>query len=297
MTKIPFNFTGNSLSFVDTRTGKQYTLSNKHAGFSIARQAIKDDDIETAVNAVDYTKAINAKSQGRVTLVAGQVHYDGEPIHSALTDMILKYVDEGLPFEPLTKFLEKLMQNPSNRSRTQLYGFIEKHLFAINSDGDFLAYKRIRDDYTDCYTGTIDNSVGANVKMDRGAVNDNPYQTCSHGLHVCGYSYLGSFHGNRIVLVAVNPANVVSIPSDYDHAKMRVCEYDVVQEIGEARPNDTLPIMIDIKKQTTFSGPLRDSKGRFVKSEPDVNYHNVRASNGRFAKATNQKDSDITKWG
>ena len=295
MTNIPFNFTGSSLTFVDTRTGKQHVLSNQHPGFQAARQAIKDGDIEAAVNSVDFTNALAIKTQGKVTIVNGEVHYAGEAVHGALTDMILKYVDEGMPFEPLTLFLEKLMQNPSNRSRTQLYGFIEKHLFAINSEGDFLAYKRIRDDYTDCYTGSIDNSVGQTVTMDRGAVNDNPDQTCSHGLHVCGFSYLGSFGGARIVLVAVNPANVVSIPSDYDHAKMRVCEYDVVQEIGEARPNDELPIMIDIVKQT--SEPYRDSTGRFAKRPETKSYHNVRGSNGRFIPATGQEDSDITNWG
>ena len=69
------------------------------------------------------------------------------------------------------------------------------------------------------------------VSMPRQAVDDNPNNTCSHGLHVCSYEYLKNFTGERLVVCKVNPRDVVSIPTDYNHTKMRVCRYEVIQEI------------------------------------------------------------------
>jgi hypothetical protein len=70
--------------------------------------------------------------------------------------------------------------------------------------------------------------------MERMNVDDDPNHTCSAGLHFCAYSYLSSYgsSGNdKVMLVKVNPADVVSIPTDYNNAKARCCRYEVVQEI------------------------------------------------------------------
>ncbi|KAI9549450.1 hypothetical protein GHT06_001850 [Daphnia sinensis] len=88
----------------------------------------------------------------------------------------------------------------------------------------FLGIQKVRDNYMDCHTGTMDNSVGKIVEMDRNLVNDNKDQTCSAGLHFCSESYLNCFGGERIVIVKINPADVVSIPSDYNDAKGRACK-------------------------------------------------------------------------
>jgi hypothetical protein len=63
--------------------------------------------------------------------------------------------------------------------------------------------------------------------MDRSKVDDDPNNTCSKGLHVASLPYLQHYPGSVTVLVKVNPANVVSIPTDYNNSKMRVCEYEV----------------------------------------------------------------------
>jgi hypothetical protein len=48
---------------------------------------------------------------------------------------------------------------------------------------------------------------------------------------------LSSFGGDRTVIVKINPADVVSIPSDYNDAKGRACRYEVVGEVG-VNPDD-----------------------------------------------------------
>jgi hypothetical protein len=70
--------------------------------------------------------------------------------------------------------------------------------------------------------------------MKREDCNHNPKETCSYGLHVASWHYLTSGPGDYtdrtlpIVECKVDPANVVSVPTDYDQSKMRVCEYEVL---------------------------------------------------------------------
>jgi hypothetical protein len=81
----------------------------------------------------------------------------------------------------------------------------------------------------------MDNSVGKIVEMERNEVDDNKDQTCSTGLHFCSQDYLphfGNGYDSRVVILKINPADVVSIPSDYNNAKGRACRYEVVGEIG-----------------------------------------------------------------
>jgi hypothetical protein len=65
--------------------------------------------------------------------------------------------------------------------------------------------------------------------MPRNMVNDNPNKTCSVGLHFASLEYIRGFHGgNPIVLVEIDPADVVSIPVDYNNQKGRCCKYKVI---------------------------------------------------------------------
>jgi hypothetical protein len=148
--------------------------------------------------------------------------------------------DDGLKNSAtmFARFIRKLYNNPSRRSVLQLFGFLEFNDLPLTADGNFLAYKKIGYDYKDIYSHTFDNSVGKTAKMIRNQVDDDPSRTCSKGLHVCSFDYLGSFGScrdtlDRIVVCEVDPANVVSIPTDYNNAKMRVCEYTVVGEIPQ----------------------------------------------------------------
>jgi hypothetical protein len=134
--------------------------------------------------------------------------------------------------------MENLMLNPSKRAVTELYGFLEKNSLPITPDGHFLAYKKVRFDYKDCHSGTMDNSVGTVVEMERNAVDDDKDRTCSTGLHFCSQGYLNHFGGERIVIVKINPRDVVSIPSDYNDSKGRACRYEVVDEIDKDKADE-----------------------------------------------------------
>lgn len=148
-------------------------------------------------------------------------------------------VDAKIALKPLTNFLRNLMDNPSSDSVKQLYRFVEHTKLPLTEDGYILAYKIITHDYKDKYSKSIDNSVGTTVSMARSLVDDNPDHTCSSGLHFCSWGYATGFFNNystdRMVVIKINPADVVSIPTDYGNEKGRCCKYTVLYEIPMER--------------------------------------------------------------
>lgn len=202
------------------------------------------------------TKAVSDYlGDGDVKIVGGSVTYKGRPLHNVVTDRILQMMREGFDYEPMANFLSNLMQNPSNVAVSELYLFLEHCSNPITSDGHFLAYKRIRNDWKDIYTGTMDNSVGQVLEMPRNEVDDRRDNTCSAGLHFCSESYL-QFYGSRdsendrVVIVKINPRDVVSIPADYNNSKGRTCRYEVVGEVDRSN--------LDFYKTAVHDFPRKD---------------------------------------
>lgn len=133
----------------------------------------------------------------------------------------------------LVNFSKRLVRNPSKVALNGLYDFIEAADIEISEDGMVLCYKRINSQFRDCYTNSIDNSIGARPSVPRTMVDDNPENTCSYGLHVCSKGYLPHYGGDVVVLVEVDPADFVAVPPDYNKAKARVCEYHVLKDVTE----------------------------------------------------------------
>jgi hypothetical protein len=163
----------------------------------------------------------------------------------------------------MCNFLANLQNNPSYRAVTELYGFLEKGKLPITEDGYFLAYKRVRNDYTDCHTGTMSNAIGTVVEMARNQVNEDPKQTCSYGLHFCSRDYLqhfGTDSGNRTVILKINPADVVAIPADYNDTKGRCCSYEV---IGELEHKNEAPLEGAFRPSDKYQAPVDDYEDDF----------------------------------
>lgn len=211
------------------RTSVQELISN---AIDAQVDAVKDDRLDDIPALVDVTKSFDG-IEG-VALEDGIVRINGNKIPEVLNDRVLSFKEQGLPFGPLVKFSKKLLDNPSYNSREMLYKFLEHNGHPIAKDGNFMAYKKVRENFKDCHTGTIDNRVGNTVEMPRHLVDDNPNNTCSSGLHVASFEYAKGFSSGHIMLIEINPADVVSVPVDYNGEKMRVCRY-VVKGIAESR--------------------------------------------------------------
>ena len=238
--KVNFILTEAGISMV--LGGKTRTVAKGESCYEAVKQAIlqgaSEEEVLTILNRdldriSDAVQALHEKRiTDDVTISGGQVFFRGAPVHPTLTARMLQLLEEGFDLKPMARFLENLMQNPSYRAIRCLYSFLEFGKMPITEDGCFLAYKAVRPDYKDIWSGTIDNSIGCVVEMPRNAVDEDPTRTCSYGLHVCSFDYLPRFaHANGHVMICkVNPRDVVAIPVDYNNTKMRVCRYEVVGE-------------------------------------------------------------------
>jgi hypothetical protein len=166
------------------------------------------------------------------------IDLDGYPfiLPAELQQEVLRINRSNGNLVPLENFVANLANNPDKKVHDQLYGFISACGLTLTEDGHFLAYKKVRDDFMDIYSGTVDNSPGTTLKpMPRWACDSNPNNTCSSGYHFAAWGYLqhyGASNGTRIVIVKVDPAEVVAIPVDYNNMKGRACTYKVLKEIA-----------------------------------------------------------------
>jgi len=256
MTKLELRFIINEQTiyvWLNTEKGQKmsgtFLRAEDPQAFETLAKALKEDNKKKIKELVsmkfDLIQAINSFGDGKVGFTDGDLFYvteDGEknPIDTKLTAKIKELIRTGADAGVLVKFLDNLLDNPNPRSIKDFYDFLIVNNLAMTEDGHFLAYKIVGPNFLDLYTRTMDNSPGTVVRMDRSKVNDNPSQTCSHGLHICskdylpsyggGWKYGGNNNGNKIVVVKVNPRDVVAFPKDYANAKARVCEYSVVGE-------------------------------------------------------------------
>jgi hypothetical protein len=232
----PYLIQGNNITVVIGNT--PHTISKTHITYTKVLDAIKANDWDMVKDTIEPKKVVLNYGQGNVSIQGETLFWKGKVLNTGLATRMISMLQDGFPIEPMVNFMENLYSNPSKRAVTELYGFLEKNNLPITPDGHFLAYKKVRNDYLDVHSGTMDNSVGRVVEMERHDVDDNKDNTCSTGLHFCGQSYLNHFGGDRVVIVKINPADVVSIPSDYNDAKGRACRYEVIGEVG-ASTEDT----------------------------------------------------------
>jgi hypothetical protein len=235
MSNIAYTITDSAVTvLIDAKT---YTVSKGDDRYTDVVNAIREGNDDEIPRILDIKGRLISESNGGLYLMNGKLRCDEYDVPATLATRIVKMFKNGFSVEPLTNFLSNLMENP-NESGTvveELYGFLEACNLPITPDGHFLAYKMVNPDFTDIYTGRMDNSVGAVVEMDRFLCDFNRDRTCSDGLHFCSEGYLGCYgtrSSSQVVVVKVNPRDVTSIPTDYDNAKGRACRYEIVDAIS-----------------------------------------------------------------
>jgi hypothetical protein len=208
---------------------------NTHSNFQEILNLLVADKLEEAAQKINVRRAVEKYISGDVRIEGGSLFYQNIELRSGLVDRILDSMEKGENFEFYFPFLENLLENPSQKAVSRLFDFLVANDIEITEDGYFYAWKVVRSNYFDCHSNTFDNSPGKVVKMPRTRVNDDDTQTCSRGLHVCSKSYIRHFGSStsRVVKVKVHPRDVVSIPIDYNDAKMRTCQYEVIEDVTE----------------------------------------------------------------
>lgn len=216
-------------SLILNHAGKTTTINKADGRYDQVIQKIKEGKLDEIIPLLSIADTLSERG---FQIVDGLVHVNGDALPESLSARVLDFFNNNLPFEPLLKFWAKLKNNPSFNSRQMLFKFLEHNGHPITTEGNFIAYRAVRNDFLDKHTGKMDNSVGNVVEIDRSKVDDNPNNVCSHGLHVATMSYAQSFGSgdDKLLDVEVDPADVVAVPTDYNGTKMRVCRFKVVAE-------------------------------------------------------------------
>ena len=254
--KMSYPFLIQGKNIVVVIGNNSHTISSTHISYEKIKEAIKAADWDTVKELIEPRKVVLNYGAGNVAIQGDKMFWKGQEFHNHLAAKMIEMYQEGFPIEPMVKFMENLMSNPSKRAVDELYGFLEKGNLPITADGHFLAYKKVRDDYLDVHSGTMDNSVGKIVEMERNAVDDRAENTCSTGLHFCSQYYLNHFGGSRTMILKINPRDVVSIPADYNASKGRACRYEVIGEVGvsveDAEAAFTAPVQENANNNVNF---------------------------------------------
>lgn len=248
--------------------GTAETITDKHSNFASIKEALhsKHEGYGALVyDLVNIAKTVGRKFKTlspRVTTDGSDLYFDGDAIDNSLAQYILKLLredsqksaaffsgtteqedDSQVTWEALVKFLESLYSNPNPQSRQSLYEFISRYGLTIRKDGSFIAYKGLQDDFGSInkgygivddveVNGTLYNKPGSVLRFPRKDVDSNTEVGCSQGLHAGTHSYATQWaRGGKLVAVAIKPINVVSVPDDCTFQKLRVCEYEILNEV------------------------------------------------------------------
>lgn len=256
-----------------------------HPNFNLIFQALEADPRDEAVLPLfDIEKTLNNELSKilseRVSVRNGEVLFDGDPLNNGVAKQILRFVEEGHTdrLAAVVAFTEKVMTNPQEHSRDQLFTWLDRFDFTITDEGDIVGYKGCSDSLEgprstrvapekdsvlrngESVVGeAVLNLPGDVIEMPRSKVDFNAYVGCSTGLHIGTYAYAKSF-ASVLLEVHVNPRDVVSVPTDCNAQKIRACRYTVVGPIEDEYTVAVLP-------RAQVSEPVEDEDDEFEDAE------------------------------
>jgi len=219
--------------------GKPHTVQKGAPQFQSLRFAILNEKWEDIPKHLTVAKSLSEWAKGKFTVNGEVISYDGDRLPQDINNRILQMAGKGEDPTPVFLFWERLQKNPSSRSVKQLWPFLEHRGIPLTTDGCFLAYKGVKDDYKDQYSGTVDNKPGVINEMPRNKISDDPNEACHFGYHVGDLSYAKSF-APKVIVCKVDPADVVCVPYDESQRKMRVCKYEVIGNHNGCHLPDTI---------------------------------------------------------
>lgn len=227
---VPFTITNDNVSIVVN--GKTLTVRRGAMNFEAARNAVLNGLWDGIEKVFSTGHSIERWLGNGFTFRDGKLYFNDDAIEDALSTRIVKMAEEGADPSMWLRFWKRLQNNPSRRSMTQLYRFMQNRGIPIDEAGYILAYKSVQSNWLDFHSSTYENKVGAKHSMPRNKISDDPREACHEGFHVGSLEYARGFGGpdRRIVVCRVDPANVVCVPYDASSGKARVCEYHVIAE-------------------------------------------------------------------
>ena len=226
------------------------TARNDHPKWNEIIEAFKSDNANKLISLISLKSVIEDYTVGMLSINGTGVTYAGKPIHTIDAERVMAFLRDGLPYKPIANYIERKMANPSSRAINEMYNFLEHKNMPLTDKGTFIAYKGVSEDFYSI-TGNLDtvvvqgninaegkilNAIGSTIEVQRSSVDDDFRKGCSHGLHAGSLSYAAGW-GKKVILVEIDPADVVSIPEDCSYQKLRCCKYKVVGEYTGPLPD------------------------------------------------------------
>lgn len=261
----------NSNHWTVISAGKNYSFDSTHPKYDELVGFIKASDEKSFIETLSVGKVVDTWSSGDFRLEGGFLFYLNEQIHPVITNRILEMIKEGFDHQPMLRFLENLYKNISYRAITELYGFLTHKALPITDDGHFLAYKSVRihrgetifdlegreikdGDLVDAFTRkSYRNNVGDQPTMNRNRVDDDCHKDCSYGLHAGALKYVTEqYIQDKIIIVKINPADVVSVPIYSETLKLRCSSYEVISVYDGPLPSTVYSNEQDREEEDDF---------------------------------------------
>lgn len=287
MTGFPFDLVTGDV--VDTITAYNaeasrpvYMANSFHPNFNeiVAGLRAGDPNVWTLFDVKDGVLSRFYQISDRYAWDGGEITFDGDPVHSTFTDLLSRALETGdsRAYTAIARFGEKLATNPDDDSRAQAYDWLASHQFQITDDGDVVGYKGVYID-GDGFTSTatsrvrgkpsafvnglaipelskVPQNLGDVISMPRSEVVHNPHMTCERGLHISTRSYAEGF-GHKVLVVFVNPRDIVSVPHGAGGEKVRCCRYRVSHVASDDLTNDhSAPVLRQNKSTYTWAGDV-----------------------------------------
>lgn len=232
--------------------GRPRMVTSQHPKFhQIVEAARNDRPADEILGLIDLGNGI-ASALARVTKkfkrdLDGRITYKGVALPAPLMEHLKRMVDSGDGnYLAFARAVSRIAANPSENARESLYRWMQNGDLSFDSRGFLVAYKGLTSDARSIHSGTasvngvetrgqIPNNIDSVVTMPREDVDPDTNVGCSYGLHIGTFGYAAAF-GEMLALVAVDPADIVSVPLDCDSSKIRCCRYEVVAHLDRPEP-------------------------------------------------------------
>lgn len=274
---------GGKTSLTIYYAGETYTADDTHPIWEQIIEGAFDGD-ESIFDLFNIGLAVGKRLSlsSRVSYANGYLFLDDDLVADGLAKHVVRMVMAEEDVAPWVALLENIQQNPSVNSRGQLFNYIDRNQITITREGELVLYKYVYRNHDEEFksvsdpekvaayrsgnagpaivngvphrSGCVPQDIGDVVSMPRSEVTDDPDIACSSGLHVGAWAYIQGYECK--LEIHVHPRDVVSVPSDSQERKVRVCKYRIIGEVGQEYTEPVLPEVQFEAEHSTDPEPL-----------------------------------------
>ena len=151
--------------------------------------------------------------------------------------------------------------------------FIGKRMLCLGEVYDEIVNGGDSPVYTDQHSHTTEIRLGHPVRIPREECDADQEHSCSRGLHTGAKGWLKqNYFGTVGLMVLVNPANVVAVPTIDDYGKMRTCEYFPIAIIDFDENGDIVENSYSLHDDVTY---LKELKYEGIVNNTDVDGYEI----------------------